>query len=50
MLTKGIPADRSIEYSRLAADGEKKKIRTIISNDRKLTEKQKAEVKKICGL
>jgi hypothetical protein len=50
MLAKGIPANRGIEYSRLAAAGDKGKFRSILSNDRKLTEKQKAEVKKICGL
>ena len=50
MLAKGIPANRSIEYSRLAAAGDRKKIRILLSNDRKLTEKQKSEVKKICGL
>ncbi len=50
MLAKGIPANRRIEYSRLAAAGEKKKIRTLLSNDKKLTEKQKSEIKRICGL
>jgi hypothetical protein len=50
MLAKGIPANRGIEYSRLAAAGEKMKFRSILSNDKKLTEKQKAEVKRICGI
>ena len=49
MLAKGIPANRGIEYSRLAATGNKEKFLNTLSMDKNLNDKQKVEVKKICG-
>lgn len=49
MLAKGIPANRGIEYSRLAATGDKEKFLNTLSMDKNLNDKQKVEVKKICG-
>lgn len=49
MLAKGIPANRGIEYSRLAAAGNKEKILSILSMDKNLNDKQKVYVKRICG-
>jgi hypothetical protein len=50
MLAKGIPAGRGIEYSRLAASGEKSRFLKLLQDDTKLTELQKREIRRICGI
>ncbi len=50
MLAKGIPAGRGIEYSRLAASGEKSRFLKLLQGDTKLTELQKKEIRRICGI
>lgn len=50
LLAKGIPAGRGIEYSRLAASGEKSHFLKVLNEDKQLTDQQKREVRRICGI